>query len=258
MKVFGCTVLALFLGGAMALYAATPVITVVYDNETLKEEFTPDWGFSCFIDGTDKKILFDTGTKGTILLSNMAALGIDPKDIDAVVLSHHHGDHTGGLWELLKVTGDVVVYAPASFPPDFGKRVVSMGAEYTAVNGFVEIARDVFLSGELGTVIKEQSLSVKTPEGLVIITGCAHPGIVHIVETILVQLNEAPHTVFGGFHLLSHAPEDIAGIVRRFRELGVKQAGPCHCSGEDARALFAEEYGADYIKIGVGKVISVE
>lgn len=242
----------------MAANGGTPTITIVYDNETLREGLKPDWGFSCFIRGTEKDILFDTGTDGNILLANMETLGIDPRDIDIVVLSHNHGDHTGGLWDLLKVTEDVVVYAPRSFPGGFGERVEEMGGTYTAVAGSVEICRDVFLTGELGVALKEQSICIKTEKGLVVITGCAHPGIVQIVETAQEQFKGVPYMVFGGFHLLSHTPNDVTEIVRRFRELGVEKAGPCHCSGESARALFSEAYGDDYLKIGVGKVITVE
>ena len=244
--------------GMMAAHTSTPAITIIYDNETLMEGLTPDWGFSCFIDGMEKRILFDTGTQGTILLSNMEKLKVSPQDIDMIVLSHDHGDHTGGLWELLKVTKGVVVYTPASFPDDFGTKVESRGGKYVAVDGSVEICKNVFLTGELGTAIKEQSLCLKTEKGLVVITGCAHPGIVHIVKTVKEQLDKAPFMVFGGFHLLSHAQKDITQIVQQFRELGVEQVGSCHCSGEYAKVLFREEYGDHYIKIGVGKVITIE
>jgi 7,8-dihydropterin-6-yl-methyl-4-(beta-D-ribofuranosyl)aminobenzene 5'-phosphate synthase len=258
MKTFAGMFFLILIGGMMAVYADAPTVTIVYDNETLMEELTPDWGFSCFIEGTEKRILFDAGGDGSILLSNMEKLKIEPQTIDAIVLSHIHGDHTGGLWELLKATKGVVVYAPSSFPDEFAKRVESMGGRYIAVEGAVEICEDVFLTGELGEAIKEQSLCIKTEKGLVVITGCAHPGIVHIVETAKKQFQAVPYMVFGGFHLLSHAPKDITQIVQKFRELGVEHAGPCHCSGESARVLFSEEYGDNYMRIGVGKVITIE
>jgi 7,8-dihydropterin-6-yl-methyl-4-(beta-D-ribofuranosyl)aminobenzene 5'-phosphate synthase len=91
-------------------------ITVSYDNNPYKERLTAAWGFSCVIRGTEKTILFDTGGDGSILLANMEELGINPKEIDLVVLSHIHGDHVGGLSSFLEKNPEVVVYLPKSFP----------------------------------------------------------------------------------------------------------------------------------------------
>jgi len=88
-------------------------IAVIYDNEALLN-LKSGWGFSCLVEN-EKKVLFDTGWDGTILLSNLKALGINPKDIDIVVLSHDHWDHIGGLAQLLDVNPDVDVYVPSSF-----------------------------------------------------------------------------------------------------------------------------------------------
>lgn len=75
--------------------------------------------FSCLIEGLDKTILFDTGGNGDILLANMQRLGLDPEDVDAVVLSHIDADHTGGLGAFLARNPDVTVYMPESLPASF-------------------------------------------------------------------------------------------------------------------------------------------
>lgn len=156
-------------------------ITVSYDNNPYKERLTAAWGFSCVIRGTEKTILFDTGGDGSILLTNMEELGINPKEIDLVVLSHIHGDHVGGLPSFLEKNPEVVVYLPKSFPKGFKDKVKEYGAKIIEVQGPLKIYQGVYSTGELGTWIKEQSLIIHTEEGLIVITGCAHPGIVNIV-----------------------------------------------------------------------------
>ena len=157
-------------------------ITVSYDNNPYKERLTTAWGFSCVIRGTEKTILFDTGGDGSILLTNMEKLGIDPKEIDLVVLSHIHGDHVGGLSRFLEKNPEVVVYLPKSFPKGFKDGVKEYGAKIVEVQGPLKICEEVYSTGELGTWIKEQSLIIYTEKGLIVITGCAHPGIVKIVD----------------------------------------------------------------------------
>jgi 7,8-dihydropterin-6-yl-methyl-4-(beta-D-ribofuranosyl)aminobenzene 5'-phosphate synthase len=114
----------------------------------------------------------------------------------------------------------------------------------------------VYTTGELGNGIKEQSLIVTSSQGLVVITGCAHPGVVNIVRKARDMLAEKPvYLVIGGFHLSRAATPEIESIVEGFRQLGVRKVAPCHCSGDETRKLFREEYGEDYIDSGVGKII---
>ena len=99
------------------------VLQIVYDNNPHDDRLQTEWGFGCVITGCEKTILFDTGGEGDVLLSNMRICGIDPSRIDAVVLSHIHGDHTGGLDEFLQVNPDVEVYLPKVFPVEFKAQV---------------------------------------------------------------------------------------------------------------------------------------
>ena len=94
-------------------------VTVVYDNNPYKEGLETAWGFSCLITGSEKTILFDTGGDGSSLLGNMEKLAIEPDSIDTVVLSHIHGDHTGGLHSFLEKNHEITVYLPKSFPKRF-------------------------------------------------------------------------------------------------------------------------------------------
>jgi len=232
-------------------------ITVSYDNNPYKERLTAAWGFSCVIRGTEKTILFDTGGDGSILLTNMEKLGINPKEIDLVVLSHIHGDHVGGLSSFLEKNPEVVVYLPKSFPRGFKDGVKEYGAKIVEVREPLKICEGVYSTGELGTWIKEQSIIIHMEKGLIVITGCAHPGIVKIVNKVKDLVKGDVLLVMGGFHLGGESKGEIENIVSSFRKLGVSYVGPCHCSGDAARQLFKEEYGDNFINIGVGRVVTM-
>jgi 7,8-dihydropterin-6-yl-methyl-4-(beta-D-ribofuranosyl)aminobenzene 5'-phosphate synthase len=232
-------------------------IWIIYDNNQFDPQLKAEWGFSCFIQGTEKTILFDTGGDGVTLLSNMKKLEITPEQVDLVFLSHIHGDHTGGLLEFLKKNNKVKVFLPHSFPSAFKKEITALGAQYIEVIEPIEICQDVFSTGEIGISIKEQSLVIKTEKVLVIIMGCAHPGIVDIAKKAKELLNQNIYLVLGGFHLSGSSKEVIEKIVYEFKKMGVEKVAPCHCSGDKTRELFKQKYKEDFISGGVGKVIEI-
>ncbi len=253
---------ALSLGGAAVVSAGSPdgaavKFTVLYDNYVHREGTKADWGFSCLIEGTEKTILFDTGTKPEILMHNVEALGVDLKKVDLVVLSHAHGDHTGGLPAVLERNPNVEVLFPVSFPPEFWRKVAAAGARPRTVDKPVEICRNVHLTGEMGEAIKEMSLVVHTPGGLVVVTGCSHPGIVDILKRAKEIRNKPIRLVFGGFHLGNTPDAGVRDILAAFRELGVERCGATHCTGDKAIALFKAAYGERYQPIGTGRIIEV-
>ena len=232
-------------------------ITVVYDNNPYKQGLETGWGFGCVITGAEKTILFDTGRDHS-LLNNMEKLAIEPNSIDTVVLSHIHPDHTGGLGSLLEKNPDVTVYLPKSFPKRFKDNVRSCEAKIVAVEQSLKICENVYSTGQLGKLIKEQSLIIRTEAGLLVITGCAHPGIVKIVNTAKELLKDDILLVMGGFHLEWATKGKIEKIISAFKRLHVQYAYPCHCSGDKARSLFEKHFGKNYINIGAGKVITMQ
>ncbi|OHB60390.1 MAG: MBL fold metallo-hydrolase [Planctomycetes bacterium RBG_13_46_10] len=239
-------------------------ITVIYDNNRNSEELEIAWGFSALITGNKKTILFDTGGDGSLLLSNMKKLAIEPNDIDAVVLSHIHADHTGGLADFLQKNLNVTVFMPESFPKKLKENIQQYGAKTVEVKESLMICENVYSTGQLGRLIKEQSLIIRTKAGLIIITGCAHPGIVKMLtaaKDLMKSLDPARDgndvlLVMGGFHLEWATKGKIEKIISSFKQTGVRYIAPCHCAGEKARSLFEKHFGKNYINIGAGKEIA--
>jgi len=166
-------------------------LTILYDNTVYKEGLQADWGFSCLVEMENTpKILFDTGADGSILISNMEKLDIDPTTIEIVFISHAHSDHTGGLSAFLHVNSHVTVYAPDSFPG------VRRAKEVVSVSKPLQIHKNIFSTGELDHI--EQSMAVKTDNGTVLIVGCSHPKMGHILGAAS-QLGRAC-AIVGGMH----------------------------------------------------------
>ena len=237
----------------------TVIITIIYDNYPMLAGLKTDWGFSCLVDLGKTQLLFDTGGNGKILLENMAKLGIDPKDIDIVFLSHFHHDHTGGLGEFLQINRDVTVYYPRSFPDKLVEEINKSGRKPVPVSLFQQIKANIFTLGELGGTIPEQSLALRTSKGIVVITGCAHNGIVNILEKAKESFpGEAIYLALGGFHMLRQTDNEISGIINKIFKMGVVNVAPSHCSGDNAREMFKDAYKDDFVDTGTGKAIKIK
>jgi 7,8-dihydropterin-6-yl-methyl-4-(beta-D-ribofuranosyl)aminobenzene 5'-phosphate synthase len=231
--------------------------TILYDNYLYKEGTKSDWGFSCLIEGIEKTILFDTGTQPDILMHNVKQLNVNLKEVELIVISHNHGDHTGGLSTVLAKNHDVSVYLPKSFPSEFVRNVEEKKAAVVSVDQPVEICQNVFLTGEMGDQIREQSLIINTKKGLVIVTGCSHQGIVNILERAKEILDKPIYLVFGGFHLGGKKESELKEIIRSFHQIGVLKCGATHCTGEKAVALFKKAYGQNYLPMGTGRILEI-
>jgi len=190
-------------------------IKILYDNEAL-EGFKKGWGFSCLIETATKKIVFDTGN-GPGFLANMEKFHVSPKEIDDVVLSHPHPDHLGGLNYLLQRCSKVTVHVPSFFP--FKLKVALMGTcNYHETFGFEQI-EDTFWVDIVEANLSEQFCLIETAEGILIITGCAHPGLPRIFEKAK-GCQKPLIGVLGGFH--------------DFNDLELMKSlsfiAPCHCT----------------------------
>ncbi|MBN1898183.1 MAG: MBL fold metallo-hydrolase [Spirochaetes bacterium] len=233
-------------------------IKILYDNRT-KDNFNAGWGFSCLI---NSNILFDTGESADPLLRNLKKMDIKVNDIESIIISHDHWDHTGGLWKMLEQKPDRKVYACPHFSHIFKNKVIHFKADLIEVDKFKQISRNIYLTGEIEgmyklSTIAEQALVIKTKKGLTVITGCAHPGIINIVEHVKRNLTDDIHLVMGGFHLMNNSQDEVIDIIEKFRQYNITFVGPCHCTGEEAITLFKKEYKDHFIDIRAGEIIQV-
>ena len=233
-------------------------IRVIFDNVRYAKQLETAWGFSCIIEGMPQVILFDTGSDGNLLLANMKKMGIDPRNVNAVFLSHIHGDHIGGLGVFLQHNPRVTVYLPASFPASLKESITGTGAKVRALDKPEKLFDKVYTTGELDSWIKEQSLVIDTPKGLVIVTGCAHPGVVQIVSRTKNRLKKEVYLLMGGFHLGGQPLGELQRVAEELKKLGVQKVAPSHCTGEAARKLFRQLWGRNFIESGVGAVIELQ
>jgi len=232
------------------------MMTVVYDNNPGREGLRTAWGFACIVAGPEKTILFDTGGDGPTLLANMKALGVDPAALDAVVLSHPHGDHTGGLVGLLEARPPLQVIAPTGCPAALREEAARAGGRWVEAAESVEICPGARTTGTLGRdAIPEHALCVRTGEGWVLITGCAHPGVANLAAAGAELVGGRLHAALGGFHMRDYAADQVSQAIGRLRELGVTRVAPCHCTGDPAREIFKREFGDACELIGVGAVL---
>ena len=266
-------------------------ITVLYDAFGKTSTMKKDWGFAALIEYGGKRILFDTGNNADIFAHNVEAKGIDLRQLDFAVVSHRHGDHTSGLNHLLKVNPGVTIYAPqenfgvfgAALPGTFYKRNESLPSEmryfdgkppetlrfgspwpegnFTWVSKTTEIMRGfhlILLNGTWGAdlEVKEISLAIDTPDGIILIVGCSHPTIEKIVEAAKNTINKPIHLVLGGTHLLPATNDQISSIATSLHDKwSVQYIAPVHCTGEIAFAILKETFGDRYIYAGLGTTV---
>ena len=209
-------------------------ITIIYDNEAFDKSLKPDWGFSCLIEAFGRKILFDTGANGDILLGNMKKLNIDPALIDIIFISHAHWDHTGGLLSFLKIN-PAKLYIPCSCQEVPGSK------ELIIVKDPVAIHENIFSTGELKA--QEQSLVIKYNKGVVVIAGCSHPGVREILQASSNYGRVV--TLIGGLHGFKEFDliQDLESIC------------PTHCT--QFKEKIRELYPDKYIEGGAGRVITI-
>jgi 7,8-dihydropterin-6-yl-methyl-4-(beta-D-ribofuranosyl)aminobenzene 5'-phosphate synthase len=232
-------------------------ITILFNNVPHRPTLETSWGFAALVETPHHTVLFDTGGDGAILLSNMNRLSIDPHAVEAIVLSHIHSDHTGGLQGLLEHNANVTVYMPASFPLSFRTNVTGYGARVKVVRQSTNLFGSFYSTGEMGSGIKEQALIVDTEPGLIVMTGCAHPNVVDIARRAHEYLGKDIYLLIGGFHMLGMSDREIGDIIDRLEKLGVQRVAPSHCTGNKAVAAFQAAWNNRFIASGCGTVIRI-
>jgi len=267
-------------------------ITVIYDAFGKDPAMKKDWGFAALVEVGGKRILFDTGNDAETFAANVKAKGIDLTKLDFVVMSHRHGDHMAGLGQVLAANPKVKIYAPkegfgiygASLPGSFYRKNEALpadmryydgqppelmkfgaawaGANFELIDKTSEVAPGVWLialvSEATGTKeLKELSLAIDTPDGIVLVVGCSHPGIENIVQAAS-KINKKIHLIAGGFHLVVAQDDVIAKVATALHDTWqVENIAPGHCTGEPTFAALRQAFGEHYFYAGVGTVLPV-
>lgn len=257
-------------------------IAVLVENMAGNPSVLGEWGLAYFIETGGHQILFDTGG-GKTLLANAQAMGVDLSRIEAIVISHEHFDHTYGLEKTLEVCGPVDLFIhPEAFVTRYwkwGERVETHGmpigrdqlksrvralhettkpaavCEGVMVTGQIPRITDfedtglkqiAFLDPEMktfDTILDDQAIFFRVPEGVVIVLGCGHAGVVNTIEYVSELTGEDKiYAVIGGTHLVSASPERMEKTIAAFRQFGLQKIMLFHCTGVNAFAELAKAF----------------
>ena len=284
-------VVVLLLAGMAA--AETPTrVTILYDAFGKSPSLTMDFGFAALVEYGGKRILFDTGNNATIFEHNVKALGVDLRNIDLVVISHRHADHTSGITYLLTVNPKVQIYVPDEPWGLFARGVKSdiyrkdpslpadmryyrghppeileggtpwPGGNFIPVSQRTEVAPGIFIlpgvSTSPGTLeLKELSLAIKSPQGVILMVGCSHPGVEHIVQEAMA-IDPHINILFGGLHQGQKPDPEVERIAAVLHDqYKLEHVAPGHCTGEPEFAALKRAFGDHYVYAGVGSVVDL-
>lgn len=267
-------------------------ITVLHDSFGKRPDLRKDWGFAALVEFSGKRILFDAGNNARIFAENTKALGVDLASLDFVAISHRHGDHTSGLNHLLKVNPSVTIYTPeetygvfgSSLPGIFYPRCHSLpaymqyydgkppetirhgtpwpDAQFVWIKDTTEVATDVWLVPVVSDVpgtreMRELSLVLRTPRGLVLVAGCSHPGIERILAASRA-IEARVHCIFGGLHLVLTVEAEVKRVAKALHdEWHVDRIAPGHCTGEPGFEALSKVFGDRYVYVGLGDSIEL-
>ncbi len=234
-------------------------IQVIATGSTKLERFFRKWGVSFLI---NNDILFDTFGKSSVLNSQFKKLSIDVSRIKYIIISHDDWDHISGLWNILERNKNVTVYICPNFNQKIKKKINSYGAKTVEVMDFQKISEGVYSTGEMlcnseGRIIYEQSLILKNRNGQAIITGCAHPGIVSIIEEIRSKFKDSICLLIGGMHLKDKDKNETNEVVSKLRKYNIAKIAPMHCTGRYATRLMEKELKDNFVRIKQGDVINI-
>ncbi len=234
-------------------------LTVLYDSVSMDHDMQTGIGFSCFIQVGNIKILFDTGSDGLILLENMNKLGIDPRSIQLLLISHSRLGNIGGLEDFLNLNRDVSVYIPDKFPALLAENIEIFTKKVHRVLSVEELYPDVFSLGEFLGIFREQAIAIRSSKGIIIVVGCAHYGIEAILQrTREFFPDESIFMVVGGFHFSGLGKEEKYKIIADFQKYKVRHVAACFGCEETGRKILQRVYDKNYIPLGAGGSITVK
>ncbi len=264
-------------------------IVTLIENLVYKKGLYAEHGLAIYLETKNKKILFDTGQSG-LFLENAKTLGISIEEIDAVVLSHDHYDHTGGLYPFLGENSKAKIYAKRDiFIPKYNSQSHLNGTiqndallsdRIVYVDSVTEIDTGFFIFPEIyihhpidthfkgffqkleGSMIPDEFndelfVVIKQETHINIITACSHRGITNICTTATRHFNIPVGLILGGFHLKNCSIEQYAHVTNYLRIMQPKSIGLCHCTGIEKYAEMYNEFSSLLFYNDVGNVVAL-
>lgn len=237
-------------------------VTTLVDNQVARKDLASVWGLSLYVElrypGRGEVILFDTGGSPQVFRHNLQALGLDFSLLRGIVISHWHHDHYGAVGTAIQLAGrgDIPVYVPHASARE-QREIEAAGGQPLVVKARQLLAPGVATTGKQGTSIREQALVIDVAgHGLVVLTGCAHPGVLNILKAARRVFRQRPlYGLIGGFHITSRGVGEA--LARELAALNLRLVSPCHCTGAEAKEALRQVLGDEvYHENGAGTVIT--
>jgi 7,8-dihydropterin-6-yl-methyl-4-(beta-D-ribofuranosyl)aminobenzene 5'-phosphate synthase len=267
-------------------------VVILADNATNVPELATEHGLSMWLTVDGIHILFDTGM-GLVLPQNAAALGIDLGRTDAIVLSHGHFDHTGGLPHMFEkgITPTILMHPdavgmrygclqtpphkPIGMRPEIAELLSARAADIVYTTKPAQVTDHVWVTGPIprrtsfedtggpffvdeecsikDPITDDQAIWIETAEGIVVLLGCAHSGVVNTLDYI-AELSSAMQfqAIIGGMHLLNASAERLESTLDALKYYQVRLIAPCHCTGDAPASLLADRFPTEYVRAGAG------
>jgi 7,8-dihydropterin-6-yl-methyl-4-(beta-D-ribofuranosyl)aminobenzene 5'-phosphate synthase len=267
-------------------------LKVLVENTTPDARLQGEYGFALQVVTDNCNILFDTGSNQAVIY-NSAALGVDLNKVQEIIISHGHFDHTGAVMTLIKKYGINKIYSHSGiFSPRFAllnkdkkvdigckfsyQEAREQGVEFTFINQFTQIHPGIYLTGEIPRVtgfedvggdfvieqdgkllndqlIDDMAMVIDHPQGLIIISGCSHSGIINTIEYCIKKTGKSEILAYvGGTHLINASRERLDKTIKALMKYNIKQLIVGHCTGFYAAAALYNQLGNKIVTMAAG------